>query len=109
MICYFQESFKSSIKIKIEQQNRESVNFKEMVQRAINAKAKAGLRSTIIVQDLDIRCSQGHCPSNNTALKVQTQRTTAKNSFYPEESKTKDSKSVLLHNNLTEPAKKKDK
>ena len=33
----------------MKQQDLESVNFEEMVQRAINAKAKAGLRSTIMV------------------------------------------------------------
>ena len=31
MICYFRKDFKSFIKIEIEQQDRESVNFEEMV------------------------------------------------------------------------------
>ena len=33
----------------MEQQDRESMDFEEMVQRAVNAKAKAGLRSSTMV------------------------------------------------------------
>ena len=109
MICYFRESLKPSIKVEMEQQDRESVNFEEMVQRAVNAEAKAGLRSTTMVRDSDIRCLQGYHPSNNTTSKVQTQRTAVKDSSRPEESKTKDPKSVPLRDNPAEPAKKEDK
>ena len=56
MIYYFREDLKPSIKVEIEQQDRESVNFEEMVQKAVNVEVKAGLRSTIIVRDLDIHC-----------------------------------------------------
>ena len=72
MICYFRESFKASIKIEMEQQDRESMDFEEMVQRAVNAKAKAGLRSSTMVRDLDVRCPRGHHLSHNTSSKVQT-------------------------------------
>ena len=57
----------------MEQQDWESINFEEMVQRIVNAKANASLRSSTIVWDLDIFCSQGHRPFNSTALKMQTQ------------------------------------
>ena len=80
-----------------------------MVQKAVNAKAKAGLKSIIMVRDLDIRCFRGHRPSNNTASKMQTQGTTAKDSSCLEEPKTKDSKLVPSHDNPAEPAKKEDK
>ena len=109
MICYFQESLKPFIKVKIEQQDRKFVNFEEIMQRAINAEAKTGVKSTIMVWDLDIHCPQGHCPSNNTALKVQTQGIAVKDFSCLEELKTKDSKSVPLCDNLAEPAKKEDK
>ena len=56
----------------MEQQNRESMNFEEMVQRAVNVKAKAGLKSSIMVWDSDIHCHQGHCASNSIASNVQT-------------------------------------
>ena len=49
MIYYFWEGFKLSIKIEIKQQNRESVNFEEIVQKTINVEAKAGLKSSIMV------------------------------------------------------------
>ena len=93
----------------MEQQDWEFVKFEEMIQRAVNAEDKAGLRSTIMVQNSDIRCSQGHHPSNNTALKVQTYEITAKDSSRPEEPKTKDPKSVPPRDNPAEPAMKKDK
>ena len=48
------------------------MDIKEMVQRAVNVEAKAGLRSSAIVQNSDIRCPRGHHPSNNIASKVQT-------------------------------------
>ena len=56
MICYFWEGRKSSIMIEMEQQDRESANFEEMVQRAVNLEAKVGLRSIIMVRDSDIYC-----------------------------------------------------
>ena len=49
MISYFRESLNPSIKVEMEQQDREFVNFEEMVQKAINAKAKAGLKSITMV------------------------------------------------------------
>ena len=80
-----------------------------MVQRAVNKKAKASLKSTIMVWDLDIHCSQSHCLFNNTILKVQTQRITAKDYSRLEKPKTKDLKSAFLHGNIVELAKKKNK
>ena len=48
------------------------------MQRAVNAEAKTGLRSSAIVQNSDICFPRGYRPSNNTALKVQTEETSAK-------------------------------
>ena len=89
MICYFRQGLKLSIKVEMEQQDREAIDFEEMVQKAVNAEVKAGLRSSAMVRDLDIRCLQGHRPSNNTASKVQTQGTSTKG---PEESRTNEAK-----------------
>ena len=91
MICYFQEGLKPFIKVKMEQQDRASTSFEEMVQRAVNAEAKADLRSSIMVQDADSRCPKRHCPSQNTSTKMQTQGLTVKKSK-PEESRPKDLK-----------------
>ena len=91
MICYFWEGLKYSIKVEMEQQDREAMDFEEMVQRAVNAKAKAGLRSSAMVRDSDICCPRGHRPFNSIASKVQTQGTSAKKPR-PEESRTKEAK-----------------
>ena len=91
MICYFWEGLKPSLKVEIEQQNREAMDFEEMVQKVVNAEAKVGLRSSAMVRDSDIRCPQSHRFSNSTASKVQTQETSAKKPR-PEESRTKKAK-----------------
>ena len=92
----------------MEQQDRESMDFEEMVQRAINAEAKAGLRSSTMIQKSDARCPRGHRPSHNTSSKVQTQRTIAKEPR-SEESKPKDPKPAPSRDNAAEPAKKEDR
>ena len=93
MICYFRKGLKPSIKIMIEQQDWEYVNFEEIILKAVNAEAKAVLRSSTMVQDLDIRCLRGHHPSNSTASKVQTQETTVKE-LCLKESRPKEAKLV---------------
>ena len=86
MICYFRKGLKPSIKVEIEQQDRESMVFEEMVERTVNVEAKAGLRSVTIVRDSEICCPRGHRPSNSTAAKVQILGT---KDFHPEEPKVK--------------------
>ena len=85
------------------------MNFEEIVQKAVNVKAKAGLRSTIMIWDSNICCPRGYYLFNNTASKVQTQETIAKDFSRPEKSKIKDSKSVPPCDGLAEPAKKENK
>ena len=109
MICYFWEGFKSSIKVEMEQQDRKSINFEEMVQKAINTEAKAGLRSSTMVRDLNAHCRRGHHLSHNFSSKVQTQDSSHKDSPRSEESKNKDLKPALSRGNAAEPAKKEDK
>ena len=70
------------------------MNFEEIVQKTVNAEAKAGLKSSTMVWDLDICCPRGHRLSNNIVSNVQTQKTTAKCS-HPEEPKIKNVKSTL--------------
>ena len=89
MICYFRKDLKPFIKVEMVQQDQKASDFEEMVQRAVNAEVKASLRSSTMVRDSDIRCPRDHHPSNSTALKVQTQGTTAKDSSRLEEPKTK--------------------
>ena len=86
------------------------MDFKEMVQRAVNVEAKTGLKSSIMIRDLDICCSRGHCLSNNTVLKVQTQGIIGKKSkleeFRPKKSKLAECKnSTPPHSKSTKPGK----
>ena len=62
----------------MEQQNREFMNFEEMVQKTVNAEVKVGLRSSTMVRESDICYPRGHYPSYNTSSKVQTQETNVK-------------------------------
>ena len=89
------------------QQDQESMNFEEIVQKVVNAEAKAGLRSSTIVWDLDAHCSQGQRPSHNTSSKMQS--LDSKDSSHPKKPKPKDLKSALSHDNVAEPAKKKNR
>ena len=93
MICFFREDLKPSIKVEMEQQDQKSMNFEEMVQKAVNMEVKAGLRSSIMVWDLDARYPWGYCLSHNTSSKVQTQETAAK------ESRTKKSRLIMAKSN----------
>ena len=93
----------------MQQQNRESMDFEEMAQRLVNAEAKAGLRSSTMVRELDARCPRGHRPSHNTSSKVQTQGSSHKNSPRSDEPKPKDPKPAPSHDNAAKPAKKEDR
>lgn len=55
-----------------------------MVQKIVNAKAKAGLKSSIMVRNSNICCYKGLCLSNSISivLKMLTQETTAKKSHF---------------------------
>ena len=70
MIYYFQEGLKFFIKVEIKQQDQESMNFEEMMQKTVNAEAKPGLGSSTMVRNLDIYYPRGYCLSNSTASKV---------------------------------------
>ena len=91
IICYFQKGLKFSIKVEMEQQDWASTSFKKIVQRAVNVKVKASLRSSTMVQKLDAHFPKAHCPSHNTFSKLQTLGTTIKES-QTEESKPKKAK-----------------
>ena len=79
------------------------------MQKAINAKTKASLRSSIIVRDSDARCPKDYCPSYNTSFKVQTQGSNYKDLPRSEKSKNKDPKPALLRCNVAKLAKKENK
>ena len=71
-----------------------------MVQRAVNVKIKAGLKSSAMVRNLDAYCLRGHRLSHITSAKVQIQRFNIKE-FKPKESKP--IKFQLAKNNILTP------
>ena len=81
-----------------------------MVQRAINAEAKTGLRSNIMVWDLDVYYPRSYRLSYNTFSKVQSQGSNNKDFFRFKKPKPKDPKPTPPHDNsAAAPAQKKDK
>ena len=83
------------------------MDFEEIVQRAVNTEAKAGLKSSTMVRDLDVRCPKGHHLSHNTSSKVQTQG--SKDSSRSKEPKPKNLKPAPSRDDAAELAKKEDK
>ena len=83
------------------------MNLKEMMQKAVNAEAKADLKSSTMIWDSDVHCSRGHRPSHNTSLKMQTEG--SKNSSRSKKFKPKDPKPAPSCNDTAEPAKKENK
>ena len=71
----------------------------KIVQRAINAKAKMGLKSNTIVWNSNIYFSRGYCLSNNIVVKVQTIKTIFKEPHL-KKIKTKDLKLILSFTNV---------
>ena len=110
IIYYFQKSFKFFIKVKIKQQDQASINFKKIVQRAVNIKAKISLRSSIIVWDLDIYYFKDHYLSYSISSKVPIQNSNNKNFSCSKNPKFKNLNLILLYDNIAiKPDKKKDK
>ena len=78
-----------------------------MIQKLINAEIKTGLKSNIIIWNLDIYYLKSYYLFHNYFLKIQNQN--FKNFSYFKKSKFKDSKPALLCNNMAELAKKRTK
>ena len=68
-----------------------STSFKKIVQKVINAKAKAGLKSNAIAQDLDVCCPRNHCYFYTTLAKIYIQRFNIKK-YNLKESRSKELK-----------------
>ena len=70
------------------------------MQKAVNTKTKAGLRSSIIIQDVDSHSFRNHYLSQNIFTKMQTQSLIAKKfkskEFRPKNSNLADKKTLVL-------------
>lgn len=64
MVWYFKESLKPSIKTKMDQNAHQLDGFKELLVKAIKAKAKAGLQPSSYVCKTDYHCLQVSQPAH---------------------------------------------
>lgn len=64
----------------MKKQDRASTSFKEIIQRAVNIKAKPSLKSSIIVREANSYYPRGYCSSHNIFIKLQNQISTTKKS-----------------------------
>ena len=71
MVRYFEEGLKLSIKAVIDQDATHSVDYKELIAKAVRAEAKAGLRPSSYMQETDIQILQRSWPAYITVYKVQ--------------------------------------
>ena len=70
MVRYFEESLKPSIKAEMEQDDFQLVDYKELVAKAVRAKAKAGLRPSSYIRETDLWYRRENRPAHATAHKV---------------------------------------
>ena len=70
MIWYFREGLRPSVKVEMEQRGRELDSFEELVEKAVDAEAKAALRPRSYARETDQHCLRGSWPS---AAKTSTQ------------------------------------
>ena len=67
MIRYFQEGLKPSIRIEMQQHDRELDSFKDTIQKAVDVKAKAAFCPRFAACETDQHCPQDSRPANSTA------------------------------------------
>ena len=72
LIRFFREGLKPSIKAQMEQRGRELDSWEELVEKAIDAEAKASLQPQSILRKMDQRCPHGNRPAHATVAKPQT-------------------------------------
>lgn len=62
----------------MEQWGRDLDSWEVLVEKAVNAKAKAGLLPTSLIRDMDQRAPRGNRLTYTTAVRVQTQSSSMK-------------------------------
>ena len=60
MIRYFRKSLRPSIRAQLDVQSRDLDSWEEVIEKAVNAEAKALLQSPASTRDIDSRCPQGN-------------------------------------------------
>lgn len=73
MIRYFKEGLRPSIRAEIEQRSRELDIFKGLVEKTVDAEAKAAFRPRFYARETDQHCPQGSRLANSSITKAQDQ------------------------------------
>lgn len=71
MIRFFREGLKPSIKAQMEQQGRELDSWEEMVEKAVDTEAKAGLQPASYIHEMDHHCPRGGHPVHTTTARAR--------------------------------------
>ena len=77
LIRFFREGLKPWIKAQIEQRGRKLDSWKQLIEKTIEAEAKAGLQPFFIFREMDQRCLQGNRPAHTTVAKSQASASSA--------------------------------
>ena len=75
LIQCFQEGLKPLIKAQMEQRGREKDSWEELVEKAIDAEAKASLQPPSFLKEMDQRFLRGNRPAHTTMTKSQASAT----------------------------------
>ena len=67
MIRYFEEGLKLSIKAEIDPDDSQLIDYKELIAKAVRAKAKAGLHLNSYVRETDLSCLRRNQQAHTTA------------------------------------------
>ena len=75
LIRFFLERLKPLVKAQMEQRGRELDSWDELVEKAIDAEAKASLQPPSFIREMDQRCRRGNRPAHTTVAKSQASST----------------------------------
>ena len=74
MIRYFREGLKPSIQAEMEQRGRELDNFKDTIQKTVDAETKAALRPRSAARETDQHCPRGTRPAKSQGSPMKDPR-----------------------------------
>ena len=78
LIRFFREGLKPSVKTQMEQRGWELDSWEQLIEKAIEAEAKAGLQPSFILREMDQRCPRGNRPAHTTVAKSQASASSAR-------------------------------
>lgn len=72
LIRFFREGLKPLVKAQMEQRGREIDSWEDLVEKAIDAEAKASLQPPSSIREMDQRCPRGNRLAHTTVAKSST-------------------------------------